>query len=148
MSELKTKPTKNNVNEFIAQIAVDKKRQDITILRDLFSDVTQQPAVMWGDSMVGFGRYAYSNTSGTYQWFMTGFAPRSKNITLYIMLGFERYQDLLQKLGKHKIAKSCLYINKLADIDLDVLKELIKVSYEDMTKAYPCNEDIKDDDDA
>jgi hypothetical protein len=89
---------------------------------------------MWGDSIVGFGRYHYHYASGREgDWFLTGFSPRAQNLTLYIMSGFSRYDDLMSKLGKHTNGKSCLYLKRLADIDLEVLSELIKQSVAHMS---------------
>ncbi|MGD8700770.1 MAG: DUF1801 domain-containing protein, partial [Gemmatimonadales bacterium] len=91
--------------------------------------VTGEQPEMWGDSIVGFGTYRYEYESGrSGEWFLTGFSPRKANLTLYIMSGFSRYQELLRKLGKHKTGKSCLYINHLDDIDMKVLRRLIRES--------------------
>jgi len=91
---------------------------------------------MWGPSIIGFGSYHYCYDSGREgDWFLTGFSPRKQNLSVYIMSGFAKYDSLMKKLGKHKTGKSCLYINKLEDIDLDVLKELIKRSAEHVAKT-------------
>ena len=91
---------------------------------------------MWGDSIVGFGSYHYKYESGREgDWFVTGFSPRKRNLTLYIMSGFDEYDKLLGKLGKHSIGKSCLYIKKIEDVDVDVLKELVQKSVDHMKKA-------------
>ena len=92
-------------------------------------EVTGEEPKMWGDSIVGFGlyHYKYSNGKDT-SWFLAGFSPRKQNLTLYIMSGFDQYDDLLSRLGKHSTGKSCLYIKKIEDVDLDVLKELVKQS--------------------
>jgi hypothetical protein len=91
---------------------------------------------MWGDSIVGFGRYRYQYASGREgEWMLVGFAPRKRNLTLYIMSGFDEYDGLLEKLGKHSTGKSCLYINKLEDIDLDVLRELVDKSVQHMRET-------------
>ena len=91
---------------------------------------------MWGKSIVGFGSYHYTYASGREgDWFLTGFSPRVQNLTLYIMAGFDGYDQLLGKLGKHSVGKSCLYIKKIEDVDLDVLKELVKKSVEHLEKA-------------
>lgn len=92
---------------------------------------------MWGDSIVGFGEYHYKYKSGREgDWFITGFSPRKQNLTIYIMPGFSEYADLLKKLGKHKHSVSCLYLNKLADIDFQVLEKLIAKSVVDMASLY------------
>lgn len=91
---------------------------------------------MWSDSIVGFGRYHYKYASGREgDWFVTGFSPRKRNLTLYIMAGFDDYEVLLARLGKYKTGKSCLYINKLEDVDLDVLRELAEQSVAHMTAS-------------
>lgn len=131
MSELKTKPTSHDAAAFIAQLDDTSKRADAEALLTIMSDITQQPPVMWGDSLIGFGQYDYQYESGRKgTWFRVGFAPRKQNLTLYIMNGFSHYQHLLAQLGKHKTGKSCLYINKLADIDVDILKQMIALSFQ------------------
>jgi len=92
---------------------------------------------MWGDSMVGFGRYHYKYKSGREgDYFLTGFSPRKRNISIYIMAGFNNYQDMMAKIGKHKSSVSCLYINKLDDINMSILKKLINKSVKDMINIY------------
>ena len=99
-------------------------------------EITGEEPVMWGTSIIGFGSYQYKYASGREgEWFLTGFSPRKQNITLYIMSGFDQYDQLLAKLGKYKTGKSCLYINKINDIDTDVLKELVKQSVEHMVSS-------------
>lgn len=96
-------------------------------------EITGEPAKMWGDSIVGFGSYHYKYASGQEgDWMLTAFSPRKQNLTLYIMPGFERYENLMKQLGKYKTGKSCLYIKKLEDVDLEVLKELIDLSVKQM----------------
>lgn len=130
MAELKTQETDADVSKFLAGIADEQKRQDSQALRKLFEEVTGRPAKMWGSSIVGFGRYSYKYASGREgEWLATGFSPRKANLTIYIMDNFDNHQDLLARIGKATTAKSCLYIKKLADVDMDVLKELIKRSY-------------------
>jgi hypothetical protein len=93
---------------------------------------------MWGPSMVGFGKYRYRYESGREgEWFLTGFSPRKGALTLYLMAGFDGYEDLMARLGKYKTGKSCLYVKRLADLDLAVLRELITESVEHMRRAYP-----------
>lgn len=131
MADLKTKPTDNNVPAFIDKIENDKKRADSQKILELMQEVTGEEPVMWGDSIIGFGSYHYKYASGREgDWFLTGFSPRKQNLTLYIMSGFERYDALLARLGKHTTGKSCLYIKKIEDIDLHVLRELVKLSAE------------------
>lgn len=131
MSELKTKPTLMEPKAFIDGLSDEKKRNDADALLTIMSDITQQKPTMWGDSLIGFGQYKYQYASGRKgEWFRVGFSPRKQNITLYIMNGFSQYQHLLERLGKHKTGKSCLYINKLSDIDVDVLKQMIALSFQ------------------
>lgn len=131
MSELKTKPTLMEPKNFIDGLSDEKKRNDADALLTIMSDITQQKPTMWGDSLIGFGQYKYQYASGRKgEWFRVGFSPRKQNITLYIMNGFSQYQHLLERLGKHKTGKSCLYINKLSDIDVDVLKQMIALSFQ------------------
>ena len=135
MAELKTKRNKGNVETFLNNVSDEKKRQDSFKILELMKQITGKDPEMWGDSIVGFGIYRYkSGRSG--EWFKVGFSPRKQNLSVYLMEGFSKYDDLLQKFGKYKMGKSCLYINKLDDIDQDVLKELIKLSYTDMTDKY------------
>lgn len=125
----KTKPTKKDVTDFLKQVEPEQKRKDCLAILEMMRQATEAKPKMWGDSMIGFGEYHYKYASGREgDWFLTGFAPRKQNISLYIMAGFKRYEELMSKLGKYKTGKSCLYINKLADIDEAVLKELIQLS--------------------
>lgn len=138
MAEIKTKPTHKSARKFIEAVEHKIRREDALTLLSLFEEVTGEKPVMWGDSIVGFGRYHYSQKSGLEaDWPLTGFSPRKQNLSVYIMPGFEKYQNLLEKLGKHKTSVSCLYINKLADIDMTVLKEIITLSVAEMKKRYP-----------
>ena len=133
MAELKTQPNDQSVHTFLNSVENDKKRQDSFTLLQLMEEVTGAAPKMWGDSIVGFGSYHYKYASGREgDWFLAGFSPRKQNLTLYIMAGFDEYDALLSKLGKHKTGKSCLYINKLEDVDLDTLRELVKRSVEHM----------------
>lgn len=107
------------------------------ILLDIFREITQEDPVMWGPSIIGFGSYHYKYESGREgDMLLTGFAPRKNSLVLYIMPGFDRYDELMQKLGKFKTGKSCLYIKKLTDINVKVLKELIHSSLEYMRNKY------------
>ena len=136
MTELKTKRNKGDVKAFLNSVPDEKKRQDSFEVLELMTEVTGMQPEMCGDSIIGFRSYHYKYASGREgDWFMTGFSPRKQNLTLYIMPGFEKYDQLLGKLGKHSIGKSCLYIKKLEDVDTDVLKELVKRSVEHMAKA-------------
>jgi len=136
MTELKTKRNKGDVETFLNSVPDDKKRQDSFTVLELMKQVTGKKPEMWGDSIVGFGSYHYKYASGREgDWFLTGFSPRKQNLTLYIMSGFDEYEQLLGKLGKHSTGKSCLYIKKIEDVDMDVLKELVKKSVEHMKKT-------------
>ena len=136
MAELKTKRNKGDVETFLKGVPNEKKRQDSFAIRELMKQVTGKKPEMWGDSIVGFGSYSYTNTTGRENsWFLTGFSPRKQSLTLYIMSGFDEHDKLLGKLGKHSTGKSCLYIKKLEDVDMDVLKELVKQSVDHMEKA-------------
>jgi hypothetical protein len=137
MAELKTKQNAQSVEEFLGGVADEKRRRDCFAVLELMKEATGAEPVMWGDSIVGFGSYHYKYESGREgDWFLTGFSPRKQNLTLYVMAGFERYDAMLKKLGKHKTGKSCLYVNSLEDVDLATLKELIKQSVEHVAKTY------------
>jgi hypothetical protein len=128
-SENKTKPTTQSVEDFLNSIEHEQKRKDCFEILDIMHQQTGHEPKMWGGSMIGFGEYHYKYASGREgDWFLVGFSPRKQNITLYIMAGINQYPELLEQLGKHKTSKACLYINKLADIDKTVLKEVIKKS--------------------
>ena len=136
MAELKTKPTDHSVEAFLNSVADDQKRQDSFTILNLMAEVTGDEPQMWGDSIVGFGRYHYKYASGREgDWFLTGFSPRKQSLTLYIMAGFDDYDNLMAQLGKYKTGKSCLYIKKLKDIDQAVLRELVKQSVEHMVTS-------------
>ncbi len=129
MAELKTKPNEQSVEAFLNSVEDEKKRQDCFTILEIMKQITKAEPQMWGTSMVGFGTYHYKYESGREgDWFVAGFSPRKQSLTLYIMAGFSRYDELLSKLGKFKTGKSCLYINKIADVDMPTLKELIKQS--------------------
>lgn len=129
MGEPKTKPTNQNVEEFLNRLPDEKKRRESFTLLKLMRRITKTEPQMWGNSMIGFGQYHYRYASGREgEWFLTGFSPRKANLTLYLMAGLEQYGELLQALGKCKIGKSCLYISKIEDIDLSILEKLIQES--------------------
>ena len=133
MPEPKTKPNTASVEKFLSGIADEHRRQDCARVLELMKAATRTEPAMWGGSIVGFGRYRYKYESGTKgEWFLTGFSPRKQDLTLYIMSGLERYGALLKKLGKHKTGKACLYINRLDDVDLSTLKQLIERSLADL----------------
>ena len=126
MAELKTKENDRSVEAFLAGIEDAQKQADCRALVAIMQDATGAAPRMWGESIVGFGHYHYKYASGREgDWFLTGFAPRKQNLTLYIMAGFDNYEALLSKLGKHSTGKSCLYVKRLADVDMPVLTELV-----------------------
>ena len=132
MSELKTRPTTASVSEFLA-LQPDQRRADCEAVLRMMEAATGERAEMWGASIVGFGRYAYSGSSKkVMEWPIVGFSPRKTDLTLYLMPGFEGRAELMAKLGKHKTGKSCLYLKKLADVDAGVLGELIDCSVRGM----------------
>lgn len=133
MAEPKTTPTKDSVDDFLDTVADEGRRNDCRVVRDLMAEATGAEPQMWGTSIIGFGRYRYQYASGREgEWMITGFSPRKGDLTLYIMPGIEHFPDLMKRLGKHKTGKSCLYIKKLDDIDLSVLKELVAQAVEKM----------------
>ena len=133
MAKLKTRESEGNVLAFIESVENEKRKQDSLVLLELITELTKREPKMWGKSIIGFGKYRYKYESGREgEWFMCGFSPRVQSMTIYIMKGFGDYEPLLSKLGKYKTGKSCLYVNDLADIDLDVLSELIIQSVKDI----------------
>lgn len=139
MGELKTKRNSESVEAFIDSVDNPTRRQDALKLLDVFEKATGMKSAMWGDSIIGYGQYHYKSERSTQEgdWPLTGFSPRKANLTVYIMPGFEAYQPLLERLGKHTTSVSCIYINKLSDIDTDVLQEIIAQSVDDMRRQYP-----------
>ena len=136
MSENKTRPTDADVMAFLNAVEPQKKRDDALVLLELMEEVTGEEATMWGTSIVGFGSYHYKYESGREgDMPLVGFSPRKQNLTLYIMPGFEQYDNLLGKLGKHSIGKSCLYIKKTGDVDMEVLRDLVQHSYQHMKET-------------
>lgn len=138
MSNLKTRPTDQEASQFIDAVEPDQKRKDCWTIVEMMREITGSEPVMWGSSIIGFGAYTYVNSSKKpADWPITGFSPRKTNLALYVMPGFSNYQSLMARLGEYSTGKSCLYVKKLADIDLDVLKEVIARSVRDMEAAYP-----------
>lgn len=137
MAELKTKKTEASVEDFAAAISDEKRRQEFLLVLEMMRKITRAEPKMWGTSIVGFGSYHYKYASGREgDWFLTGLSPRKQNLTLYIMAGFAEYGDLMEKLGKFKTGKSCLYIKKLEDIHLPTLRELIRQSVRALKQKY------------
>ena len=138
MAELKTKATRQSAMDFLENIAPEQKRRDSLVLLKMFRKVTGERPVMWGSSIVGFGKYHYKSERSAQEgdWPLSAFSPRKQNLTLYIMAGNKDSKDLLKKLGKHKTSKGCLYINKLADVDQATLEKLVKKSFQYMKKTH------------
>ena len=137
MAELKTRPTKASVSDFINSIEDAQKRADARKVAAMMRAATGTRAKMWGTSIVGYGTYQYTNTVGkNFEWPITGFSPRKQALTIYIMPGFSHFDALMKKLGRYKTGKSCLYIKWLSDIDEKVLQKLIDGSVKRMRKAY------------
>lgn len=138
MSEPKMKENDNSVVEFIENVENEKKRADAYALLKIFEEVTGFETKMWGPSIIGFGRYHYKYASGREgDAPLVGFSPRKAKISLYLMYESEQRDKLLANFGKHTKSKACIYVNKLADIDIDVLKQLIKLTVEYYQKLYP-----------
>lgn len=138
MAETKTKPTDVSVDAFLEAVEHPVRRADGKAVREIMERITGQPAVMWGPSIVGFGTYHYRYDSGHEgDMCRVGFSPRSANLVLYTG-GFPEYAELLARLGKHKLSKACLYLNKLADVDLAVLEEIVAKSYAATEGAENC----------
>jgi hypothetical protein len=137
MAENKTTQTAQSVKDFLAGIEPERRQKDAERLLQIFEEVTGFEAKMWGPSIVGFGRYHYKYDSGREGDFLaTGFSPRKANLSVYILPGYTDFGAILDRLGKHKIGKSCLYLNKLDDVDESVLKELISAGLEDLNTRW------------
>jgi len=129
MAELKTRKNDAKVEDFLDTVEDEKRRTDSFAILDLMRRVTGEEPSMWGPSIVGFGSYHYKYASGREgDWMKVGFAPRKQSLTLYIMSGFDRFDELMSRLGKHSTGKSCLYIRRLEDVDMSILEELIRES--------------------
>ena len=139
MSTNKTVETRASVEHFIGSVGNETRRRDSREMLRVMEEITGHPPRMWGNSMVGFGSYHYRYESGREgDFFLTGFSPRKAAIAVYIMPGFDRYGDLLERLGPHKTGKSCLYLKSLDSIDRTVLGELIRDSVEQMRETHDC----------
>jgi len=135
MAEPKTKPTNESVKDFLNRISEKERRDDCFAVAKMMEEITGEKPKMWGPGIVGFGSYRYKYASGHEgDWPIAAFSPRKKDLTLYFMMGFVNRPEM-EKLGKHSVGKSCLYIKKLSDIHLPTLKKLIKISVKDL-KAY------------
>lgn len=137
MADPKTKPHDGSVSAFLDGISDEQRRQDCWRLHDLMREVTGSEAVLWGPSIVGFGSYHYRYASGREgDWLLTGFSPRKQALTVYIMTGLDRHEDLMTRLGKFKTGKSCLYLKRLDDVDVDVLRALVEESVSHLRRTY------------
>ncbi len=141
MAETRTRPTQVDVDEFIAAVEKPVRRADAKVVRDMMERVTGEPATMWGPTIIGFGAYHYRYASGHEgDMCRIGFSPRSANLVLYLG-GFPEFDALLGKLGKYRRSKACLYLNKLADVDLSVLEEIARLTFkatEDVDQCLVC----------
>lgn len=138
MAENKTQVMRVSVADFIAAVEHPTRAADAKLLDQMFRDITGWQPQMWGPTIIGYGQYHYTYESGRSGDFLaTGFSPRKSNLSVYIMPGYADFGSVLARLGKHKIGKSCLYINKLADVDLKVLEELIRAGLDDLGKHWP-----------
>ena len=137
MARNKTRPTRKSVTEFIASVEPARRRKDAETLLDLMKRVTGMEPVMWGDSIVGFGRYHYKYNSGREgELFLAGFSPRKAEMTVYVMPGFKQYTAELKRLGTHKHSVSCLYLTKLDGLDLEALEAIVADSVVRMKEMY------------
>lgn len=135
MSYLKTKENDSDVIAYINAIEDDAKKEDALNLLELMERITGFKAKMWGNRIIGFGNYLYKTKAGKEgEWFLTGFSPTKTNLSLHLMFDLTEETDLLEKLGKHKIGKGCLYLKKLADVDILVLEKLISKTFKRMQK--------------
>ena len=139
MSEIKTKPSDQDIDKFLQSVEPEKKRMDSIEFKKLFDSVVKEKASLWNNNMIGYGSYHYKSERSKQEgdWPLTGFSPRKQYIAVYIMSGVNNYKELLGQLGKFKISSgSCIYINKIEDINTDILKKIITVSVSDMKKTY------------
>jgi hypothetical protein len=138
MAENKTQATAQSPSDFIAAVEHPTRRADAQVLDAMFREITGWQPQMWGPTLIGYGSYHYTYDSGRSGDFLaTGFSPRKANLVLYIMPGYTDFAPILSRLGKHKLGKSCLYINKLADVDLDVVRELVRAGLDDLATRWP-----------
>lgn len=139
MAELRTQKNNSSVVDFINSVEDEAKKQDSLKLLKVFEEATNEKPAMWGGSIIGYGTYHYKSERSSQEgdWPLTGFSPRKQTLTIYISTGFDAYTAELDKLGKHKTSKGCLYIKRLSDVDLNVLKFLIKDSVKRMKESHP-----------
>ena len=139
MGEIKTKPTDLDIDNFLMSVEPEKRRKDSIELKKVFDSAVSEKASLWNNNMIGYGSYHYKSDKSKQEgdWPLTAFSPRKQYLAIYIMSGVNNYKDLLEKLGKHKISSgSCIYVNKLEDIDLKVLKKIISTSVADMKRMH------------
>ena len=139
MAEIKTKPIDSDIDKFLMTIEPEKRRSDSIKIKQLFDSVVKEKAILWNNNMIGYGSFHYKSDRSRQEgdWPLTAFSPRKQNITIYIMSGAKNYETLLRELGRYKIsAGSCIYINKIEDINLEVLKKIISASVSDMKIKY------------
>jgi hypothetical protein len=139
MAEIKTKPIDSDIDKFLMTIEPEKRRSDSIKIKQLFDSVVKEKATLWNNNMIGYGSFHYKSERSRQEgdWPLTAFSPRKQNITIYIMSGAKNYEKLLMELGKYKISSgSCIYINKIEDINLEVLKKIISASVSDMKTKY------------
>ena len=140
MNQQKTKPSGISVPDYIEGLESSRRKEEAYTLVDIFSQLTQEDAQLWGNSIIGFGSYHYQYASGhSGDASLVGFSPRKAKISLYCWLDEPRRTELLSKLGKHSSGVGCIYVNKLEDIDLDVLRTIIKEALDTMRSRYPCD---------
>lgn len=138
MGKVRTAENDQDVGRFLSRVKDSEQKADCETLLAMLGEITGEKPRMWGSSIIGFGKYHYVYDSGREgEWPIIGFSPRARNLSIYIMPGFSGFAAQLKKLGKHKTGKSCLYINRLADVELEVLKEIAAQSVAEMRERYP-----------
>lgn len=138
MAEQKTRPTAVSVEDFIAAVENPKRREDARVLVRLMAEISGEPAMMWGPSIIGFGRYHYRYDSGHEgDAPLLGLSPRKANLVLYMTAYHDERADFLNRLGKHRSGQSCVYVNRLSDVDLDVVAEMARWSIKTTRERFP-----------
>jgi len=137
MAQVRTRENRASVSDFLRSIGDPQKRADCRVIARIMRDATGKSPKMWGSSIVGYDHYDYTYESGrSGSWMITGFSPRARNISIYIMPGFSKYGTLLKKLGKYRTGKSCLHIRRLDDVDQSVLAQLITEAVQEMRQRH------------